>query len=25
VSLDERRIKCKPVLGGLIHEYHKVA
>ena len=25
VGLDERRIKCKPVLGGLIHEYHHAA
>ena len=24
-GLDERRIKCKPVLGGLIHEYHHAA
>ena len=25
VGLDERRITCKPVLGGLIHEYHHAA
>jgi putative transposase len=24
-GLDERRIRCKPVLGGLIHEYHHAA
>ena len=25
VGFDERWIKCKPVLGGLIHEYHQAA
>ena len=25
VGLDERRITCKQVLGGLIHEYHHAA